>query len=48
MPCDEGAKGKCDRMKVLITGSAGFVGSQLGKELHGRGHEVVLLDAQRW
>lgn len=29
---------------VLITGGAGFVGSQLGKHLHGLGHEVVLLD----
>ncbi len=31
-------------MKILITGGAGFVGSQLGKHLHGAGHEVVLLD----
>jgi nucleoside-diphosphate-sugar epimerase len=31
-------------MKVLITGGAGFVGSQLGKHLHQMGHEVVLLD----
>ncbi|MBW3654548.1 MAG: NAD-dependent epimerase/dehydratase family protein [Gemmatimonadetes bacterium] len=31
-------------MKVLITGGAGFVGSQLGKRLHQEGHEVVLLD----
>ncbi len=31
-------------MKVLVTGGAGFVGSQLGKQLHQDGHEVVLLD----
>jgi nucleoside-diphosphate-sugar epimerase len=31
-------------MKILITGGAGFVGSQLGKHLHRRGDEVVLLD----
>ena len=31
-------------MKVLITGGAGFVGSQVGKHLHQRGDEVVLLD----
>jgi UDP-glucose 4-epimerase len=31
-------------MKILITGGAGFVGSQLGKHLHRQGHEVVLLD----
>lgn len=35
-------------MKVLITGGAGFVGSQLGKHLHGRGDEVVLLDNMRF
>lgn len=31
-------------MKVLITGGAGFVGSQLGQFLHRRGDEVILLD----
>jgi nucleoside-diphosphate-sugar epimerase len=31
-------------MKVLITGGAGFVGSQLGLHLHRHGDEVVLLD----
>lgn len=31
-------------MKILITGGAGFVGSQLGKHLHQLGHEVLLLD----
>lgn len=31
-------------MRVLITGGAGFVGSQLGQHLHSRGDEVVLLD----
>jgi len=28
-------------MKVLITGVAGFIGSNLAKELLERGHEVV-------
>ena len=31
-------------MKILITGGAGFVGSQLGQHFHRRGAEVVLLD----
>ena len=31
-------------LKVVITGGAGFVGSQLGQHLHRRGDEVVLLD----
>ncbi len=31
-------------MKILITGGAGFIGSQLGKHLHRAGHEVVLFD----
>ncbi len=30
--------------KVIITGGAGFVGSQLGHQLAAEGHEVVLLD----
>ena len=30
--------------KILITGAAGFIGSQLGYRLHNEGHEVVLLD----
>jgi nucleoside-diphosphate-sugar epimerase len=35
-------------MKVLITGGAGFIGSQLGKHLHLRGDEVLLLDNMRF
>jgi nucleoside-diphosphate-sugar epimerase len=31
-------------VRVLITGGAGFVGSQLGLHLHRRGDEVVLID----
>ena len=31
-------------MKVLVTGSAGFIGGYLVEELLGRGHEVVGLD----
>ncbi|CAF0900282.1 unnamed protein product [Adineta steineri] len=32
------------KRKIVITGGAGFIGSQLGSELHRRGHEVILLD----
>ncbi len=35
-------------MNVLITGGAGFIGSQLGKHLHKQGHSVVLLDNMRF
>lgn len=31
-------------MKIIITGGAGFIGSQLGYNLHQEGHEVVLVD----
>lgn len=31
-------------MKILITGGAGFIGSQLGYYLHNLGHEILLLD----
>lgn len=31
-------------MRIVITGGAGFIGSQLGKSLHLQGHDVVLLD----
>jgi UDP-glucose 4-epimerase len=30
--------------KILITGGAGFIGSQLGYKLYNDGHEVILLD----
>ncbi|CAF3081542.1 unnamed protein product [Rotaria sp. Silwood2] len=32
------------KKRVVITGGAGFIGSQLGAELHNQGHEVILLD----
>lgn len=35
-------------MNILITGGAGFVGSQLGKHLHMKGHKIVLLDNMRF
>ena len=35
---------RANRKKVLITGGAGFVGSQLGQRLAAEGHEVILLD----
>ena len=31
-------------MKILITGGAGFIGSQLGYSLYQKGHDVILLD----
>lgn len=31
-------------MKILITGSAGFIGSALAEKLAGRGHEVIGID----
>lgn len=30
--------------KILITGGAGFIGSQLGYYLHKKGHDIILLD----
>ena len=33
------------RLRVLITGGAGFIGSQLGWKLHALGHEVILIDS---
>lgn len=32
------------KKKIVITGGAGFIGSQLGHELHQEGNEVVLVD----
>ncbi|KAH9578631.1 NAD-dependent epimerase/dehydratase [Trypanosoma melophagium] len=31
-------------IRILITGGAGFIGSQLGAHLHRQGYEVILLD----
>ena len=30
--------------RIIITGGAGFIGSQLGYRLHSEGHEVILID----
>lgn len=35
-------------MRVLITGGAGFIGSQLGFHLRGKGHDVRLVDNLRY
>ena len=37
-----------ERRKHLITGGAGFIGSQLGYALAQEGHEIVLLDSMRF
>ena len=35
---------KGNRMRILVTGGAGFIGSHLAENLLGRGHEVWILD----
>ena len=32
-------------MKILVTGGAGFIGSNLSRKLINEGHEVVVLDS---
>ena len=32
-------------MKILVTGGAGFIGSNLSRKLVNEGHEVVVLDS---
>ena len=44
-PASKRAAGKG---RVIITGGAGFIGSQLGWHLHELGHEVLLIDNMRF
>jgi CDP-paratose 2-epimerase len=37
--------GPSDRRPILITGGAGFIGSNLADRLAGEGHDIVILDA---
>ena len=43
-PSSSHAKAQDHQRKILITGGAGFIGSQLGRRLARDGHDVVLLD----
>src|SRR5437764_8566125 len=40
-----GMMGKSDGRPILITGGAGFIGSNLADRLAGEGHEIVVYDA---
>lgn len=33
-----------DTLKILVTGGAGFIGTNLVNELRGRGHDVLAVD----
>src|SRR5438876_5731767 len=43
-PRDTGPRERGKRMRILVTGGAGFIGSHLSEELLRRGHEVWALD----
>jgi nucleoside-diphosphate-sugar epimerase len=34
-------------MKILITGSSGFMGQALTQKLNGQGHELTLLNSKK-
>ncbi|MGA8256549.1 MAG: NAD-dependent epimerase/dehydratase family protein, partial [Nocardioides sp.] len=38
------ARASLGRVKVLLTGAAGFIGTAIGEELDAAGHEVVRVD----
>lgn len=42
--CSDESRGRPNRMKYLITGGAGFIGSHLTEALLSRGHQVITLD----
>src|SRR2546430_451673 len=35
---------RVERVRILITGGAGYIGSHIAKQLHRAGHEPVVLD----
>lgn len=47
-PPDNAPLPQAERKKIVITGGAGFIGSQLGHYLWSKGHDVTLIDNMRF